>query len=261
MKKFLIIIILGITFSNAQTHVVPEGYHGFTVSFKNNKNVDFFGDEKFLRDSYGNEIGVGYIYDGIFGFDFSYSYSLYNRKNNYSFSGNNDELPEPSADENFNFIDNFRVENANLDDKSLSFGVTYYLNENQTLFNQSLPVNLSLGFRYGSSNFDSKSLDFLEKDFYGKFHSFEFGLYKEIETASSFYMIPRIKLNIIKEKNIVDSINDSSDSNSFSHTSNFFEIALPFILRESSAGQPFVEPSIANQYGSTHIGLRFGLLF
>ena len=261
MKKFLIIAIFATTFATSQTHIVPQGYNGFTISFKSDKNVDFFGDGKFLRDSYGNEIGLGYIYDGILGFDFSYAYSLYNRKNNYSFPFNNPESTEPSENENFNFLDSFRQENSNLDDTFFSLGITYYINENQTLFERTLPLNLSLGFRYGSSDFDSKALDFLNKDFYGKFYSLELGAYKEIDTASSFYMIPRIKLNIIREKNMYDSTTDNSDTNSFSHTSNFFELALPFILRESSVGTPFVEPSIANKYGSTHIGFRFGLLF
>ena len=38
-------------------------------------------------------------------------------------------------------------------------------------------------------------------------------------------------------------------------------VALPFILQGTSAGQPFIETSIANKYGTTHLGLRFGFLF
>ena len=34
-----------------------------------------------------------------------------------------------------------------------------------------------------------------------------------------------------------------------------------FILNNTSAGQPFIEPSIANKFGTTHLGLRFGFLF
>ena len=91
--------------------------------------------------------------------------------------------------------------------------------------------------------------------------AFEFGLYKEVETSASFYMIPRLQLNITNEKNIHDSLNETNRTESFSLSSNYFEIALPFILNVTSAGQPFIEPSIANKYGSTHLGLKFGFLF
>ena len=40
MKKLLTIIIASISFLNAQTHIVPEGFSGFTVSFKHDQNVD-----------------------------------------------------------------------------------------------------------------------------------------------------------------------------------------------------------------------------
>ena len=146
-------------------------------------------------------------------------------------------------------------------DKGFSFGLTYYLNENQTLFDQALPVNLSLGFRYGSTNYSSTALTYLDQDFYGKFYSIELGVFKEIETSASFYMIPRIKLNITNEKNIYNALEEDSGTESFSLGSNYFEIALPFILNNTSAGQPFVEPSIANKYGTTHLGLKFGFLF
>jgi len=74
-------------------------------------------------------------------------------------------------------------------------------------------------------------------------------------------MIPRIKLNITNEKNIYNALEEDSGTESFSLGSNYFEIALPFILNNTSAGQPFVEPSIANKYGTTHLGLKFGFLF
>ena len=45
MKKLLTIIIASLSFLNAQTHIVPEGFSGFTVSFKHDQNVDFFGEE------------------------------------------------------------------------------------------------------------------------------------------------------------------------------------------------------------------------
>ena len=170
--------------------------------------------------------------------------------------------------ENFNFIENFRSENANVGDKTFTFGLTYYLNESQTFFEQDLPINLSLGFRYGTKNYSSDALKFLDQDFYGKFYAFEFGAYKEIETNASFYMIPRLKLSVSSEKNIYNSSNlveDGSnavvETDSFKLQSTYFEIALPFILNNTSAGQPFIEPSIANKYGTTHLGLRFGFLF
>ena len=86
-------------------------------------------------------------------------------------------------------------------------------------------------------------------------------------------MIPRIKLGISSEKNIFNTVdeatsnegsaaeNASIDTNSFKVSSTYIEIALPFILNNTSAGQPFIEPSIANKYGTTHLGLRFGFLF
>ena len=86
MKKLLTIIIASLSFLNAQTHIVPEGFSGFTVSFKHDQNVDFFGEGKFLRDSYSNAIGLGYVYNGIFGIDLGYGYSLNDKKDIYTFS-------------------------------------------------------------------------------------------------------------------------------------------------------------------------------
>ena len=86
MKKLLIIIMMSSSFLSAQTHIVPEGFSGFTVSFKHDQNVDFFGEGKFLRDSYGNGIGLSYIYNGIFGIDLGYGYSLNNKKDVYTFT-------------------------------------------------------------------------------------------------------------------------------------------------------------------------------
>ena len=60
--------------------------------------------------------------------------------------------------------------------------------------------------RYGTKNYSSDALKFLDQDFYGKFYAFEFGAYKEIETNASFYMIPRLKLSVSSEKNIYDNL-------------------------------------------------------
>ena len=271
MKRLLTIIIASLSFLNAQTHIVPEGFSGLSVSFKHDQNVDFFGEGKFLRDSYENRIGFGYIYNGTLGIDLTYGYSLNNKKDEYSF--NLIEGESISEDENFNFVKNFRSENANVGDKTFSFGLTYYLNESQLLFEENPPINLSLGFRYGTKNYSSNALKFLNQDFYGKFYAVEFGAYKELETDANFFMIPRVKLGISKEKNIFDGIdnlttnqegsalNENNDSNSFKLSSTYIEFALPFILNDTPAGQPFIEPSIANKYGTTHLGFRFGFLF
>ena len=261
MKKILLLIVFTCSILNAQTHIVPDKFTGFSVSFKHDQNVDFFGEGKLLRDSYGNGLGIGYIYDETFGVDLEYGYSFFDRKDVYSFFQADSEIPVLSEDENFNFVENFRTENAGLGDKKFSFGLTYYINENQTFFDQALPVNLSLGLRYGSASYSSNALNYLDQDFYAKFYSLEFGVYKEIETSASFYMIPRIKLNITNEKNIHDSLIEDSGTESFSLSSNYFEIALPFILNNSSVGKPFIEPIIANKYGTTHLGLKFGFLF
>ena len=271
MKKILLVLVTSFSFICAQTHIAPEGFSGLSVSFKHDQNVDFFGDGKFLRDSYENGIGFGYIYNGTLGIDLTYGYSLNNKKDEYSFNLIDGE--SSSEEENFNFVKNFRSENANVGDKTFSFGLTYYLNESQSLFEENLPINLSLGFRYGTKNYSSDALRFLNQDFYGKFYAVEFGAYKELETGANFFMIPRVKLGISKEKNIFDAIytvtidkegsvlNESNDSDSFKVSSTYIEFALPFILNNTSAGQPFIETSIANKYGTTHLGFRFGFLF
>ena len=265
MKKILLVLVALFSFISAQTHIVPEGFSGISVSFKHDQNVDFFGEGKFLRDSYENAIGFGYIYDSTVGIDLSYGYSLNNKKNTYDSDTIDGE--SSSESENFSFTKNFRSENANVGDKTFSFGLTYYLNESQNLFAQDLPINLSFGLRYGTKNYTSDALNFLNQDFYGKFYAFEFGVYKEIETNASFYMIPRLKLSINSEKNIYnalsieESVEGVIDTESFKVQSTYLEIALPFILNNTSAGKPFIEPSIANKYGTTHLGLRFGFLF
>ena len=67
MKKILLVLVASFSFLSAQTHIVPEGFSGISVSFKHDQNVDFFGEGKFLRDSYENAIGFGYIYNGTVG--------------------------------------------------------------------------------------------------------------------------------------------------------------------------------------------------
>ena len=259
MKHFKkIAFIFCLSLLSAQANVVPQSYNGFTASFKYDRNVDFFGEGKFLRNSFSNNLSFGYIYNSTIGIDLTYGYSKYDRKDNYEISENNSQEVDESY---FNFVDNFRVENKGVGDKGFSFGLTYYLNENQDLFNYDLPVNLSIGFRYGSSNYSSNDLDELNQDFYGKFYSLELGIFKQIDTSADFYLIPRINLNLKNEKNIYDSILVEGETDSFNLSSNYFEFALPFIIEETSAGKIFFEPSFSNIYGSSHIGLRFGFLF
>ena len=52
MKKILLVLVASFSFLSAQTHIVPEGFSGTSVSFKHDQNVDFFGEGKFLSDSY-----------------------------------------------------------------------------------------------------------------------------------------------------------------------------------------------------------------
>ena len=60
MKKFLIILILLFpTILSSQTHLVTPGKTPGIVSFGHDQNVDFFGEGKFIRASYGNGINIG----------------------------------------------------------------------------------------------------------------------------------------------------------------------------------------------------------
>ena len=43
MKKYLLVFFAVFSFISAQTHIVPEGYSGFSASFNHDQNVDFFG--------------------------------------------------------------------------------------------------------------------------------------------------------------------------------------------------------------------------
>ena len=264
MKKILItLLLLFPTILSSQTHLVTEGRTATTVSFGHDQNVDFFGEGKFLRDSYGNGISIGYVYNGIFGLDFAYGYSSYDRKDSYTFELTG-EQSNPDGDPKFNFTESFRSDNPKVGDKGFSLGLTYYLDPAQL---NDFPVNLSVGLRYGSSNFSSVALDSLDQDFYGKSYGVEFGVSKEIETDAQFIIIPRLKINIIREKNIYDSDLESDGTASFNASGVYTELALPFIFEPgvvtnaSSQSQFFVEPSIANKYGTTHIGIKFWFLF
>ena len=263
MKKiFITLLLLFPTILPAQTHLVMPGESATIVSFGYNQNVDFFGEGEFVRPSYGNNINVGYVYNGMIGIDFSYGYSSYDRKETYTFDLTG-EQSDPDGGPKFNFTESFRSNNPDVSDKGFSIGLTYYLNAMQ--FN--LPVNLSAGLRYGSSDFSNNALDDLEQDFYGKSYALELGASKELETNAKFVIIPRLTIDIINEKNIYDSSSEEDGTASFNASHVYTEIALPFIFESgvvtnlNSLSQFFVEPIIANKYGTTHIGVRFGFLF
>ena len=144
MKKILIILVLLFpTILSSQTHLVSPGKTAGIVSFGYDQNVDFFGEGKFLRNSYGNGINIGYVYNGMFGIDFSYGYSSYDRKDNYIFDLTG-EQSNPDGDPQFNFSEDFRSNNPDVGDKGFSLGMTYYLDPNLLTD----IVNLSVGFRY-----------------------------------------------------------------------------------------------------------------
>ena len=262
MKKILItLLLLFPTFLSSQTHLVSPGKTAGIVSFGHDQNVDFFGEGKFLRNSYGNSINIGYVYNGMVGIDFSYGYSSYDRKDTYVFDLTG-EQSNPDGDPKFNFTENFRSNNPDVGDKGFSLGMTYYLDP--TLLNDT--VNLSVGFRYGSSTFSSTALDSLDQDFYGKSYGLEFGVSKEIPTDAQFVIIPRLKINMINEKNIYDSDLESDGTASFNSSTIYTELAIPLVFEpgvitnETTISEFFVEPSVANKYGTTHIGLKFGFL-
>ena len=264
MKRIFITLLLFFpSILSAQTHLALPGQTTTTVSFGYNQNVDFFGEGKFIRPSYGNAIHVGYVYNGIFGVDFSYGYSSYDRKETYTFDLTG-EQSNPDGDPQFNFTETFRSDNPDVGDDGFSLGFTYYLDPAQ--FNN-LPVNFSAGFRYGSSNFSSDALDSLEQDFYGKSYALELGISKDFQTDAQFVIIPRLKINIMKGKNIYDSILEDDGTSSFNASTIYTELAVPFIFEpgvitnQNSLTEFFIEPSIANKYNTTHLGVRFGFLF
>ena len=264
MKKIIVtLLLLFPTILSSQTHLATEGKTATTVSFGYDQNVDFFGEGKFLRDSYGNGINIGYVYNGMFGLDFAYGYSSYDRKDSYAFDLTG-EQSNPDGCPCFNFTESFRSDNPKVGDKGFSLGLTYYLDPAQL---NDFPVNLSVGLRYESSTFSSVALDSLDQDFYGKSYGVEFGVSKEIETDAQFIIIPRLKINMIRERNIYDSDVELDGTTSFNASGVYTELALPFIFEpgvvtdESSSSQFFAEPSISNKYGTTHIGIRFGFLF
>jgi hypothetical protein len=86
-------------------------------------------------------------------------------------------------------------------------------------------------------------------------------------TDANFVIIPRLNINMINEKNIYDSLLEEDGTTSFNSYTLYTELAVPFIFEpgvitnQNSLTEFFVEPSIANKYGTTHIGIKFGFLF
>jgi len=70
---------------------------------------------------------------------------------------------------------------------------------------------------------------------------------------------------MINEKNIYDSALEEDGTTSFNSSTVYTELAVPFIFNpgviSNSNTQFFVEPSLANKYGTTHVGIKFGFLF
>ncbi|GIT56666.1 MAG: hypothetical protein Ct9H300mP18_00950 [Candidatus Neomarinimicrobiota bacterium] len=165
IKKFLSVIIFS-TFLFAQGHVVLPGQNGIIASFDYDRSVDFFGEGDFLRDNYNNSVNVGYVYNGLFGIDFSYGYSFFNRKREYDV-----------AEGEFDFSGDFRSNNPDLGDQGFSLGFTYYLNNNANM-----PVDMLFGLRYGANDYDSDALDVLDQDFHKKYYTIQVGAYKNLET-------------------------------------------------------------------------------
>ena len=112
IKQFLSVIVFS-TFLFAQGHVVLPGQNGIIASFEYDRSVDFFGEGDFLRDNYNNSVNVGYVYNGLFGIDFSYGYSLFNSKNEYDV-----------AEGEFDFSGDFRSNNPDLSDQGFSLGLS-----------------------------------------------------------------------------------------------------------------------------------------
>ena len=262
-NSFIILLLFFPTILFSQTHIVLPGKTSATIGFAYDQNVDFFGEGKFIRPSYSNSISAGYVYNGIFGIDFVYGYSSHDRKNSYTFDLTG-EQSNPDGDPQFNFKESFRSSNPDVEDEGFSLGFTYYLDSVQL---NNMPVNLSAGFRYGSANFSNDALNSLEQDFYGKSYALEFGVSKDFQTEAQFILIPRLKINIIKEKNIYDSLLEEDGTLSFNASHIYTELAVPLIFEPGvvtnidSMSEFFFEPSIANKYGTTYLAISFGFLF
>jgi len=254
VKQLLSIIFLS-TSLLAQGHMVSSNQNAVIVSFGYDRSVDFFGEGKFLRDSYNNSLNLSYIYNEFLGFDLSYGYSLFNRKDSYSDSENS-----------FDFSDNFRENNPDISDKGFSFGVTYHLEDNEKM-----PIDMSFGLRYGNSDYNNDVLDTTNQDFYRKYYALEIAAYTTMEANANFNVGPILKLSFINEKNIHDEISiieESVTTETVSKNDNHVNIKVGFpILFDQGAFQNLgdtqfiIEPTLSNAFGETYFGFNVGFLF
>ena len=256
IKQFLSVIVFS-TFLFAQGHVVLPGQNGIIASFEYDRSVDFFGEGDFLRDNYNNSVNVGYVYNGLFGIDFSYGYSLFNSKDEYDV-----------AEGEFDFSGDFRSNNPDLSDQGFSLGFTYYLNNNANM-----PVDMLFGLRYGANDYDSDVLDTLDQDFHKKYYTIQVGAYKNLETSAQFRVIPTLMLNLINEKNIHketiiiegDIATEDTVSSTKNHTNIHFGFPIVFdqgmVLKQSVNTQFIVEPTLSRVFGETHFGFKVSFLF
>jgi len=256
IKQFLSVIVF-LTFLVAQGHVVLPGQNGTIASFEYDRSVDFFGEGDFLRDNYNNSVNVGYVYNGLFGIDFSYGYSFFNSKKEYDV-----------AEDEFDFSGDFRSNNPDLSDQGFSLGFTYYLNNNTTM-----PVDMLFGLRYGASDYNSDALDALDQDFHKKYYTVQVGVYKSLETNAQFRIVPTLTLNLINEKNIHretiiiegDIATEDTVSSTKNHTNVHFGFPIVFdqgtVLKQSANTQFIVEPTLSSVFGETHLGFKVSFLF
>ena len=253
-KQLLSVIFLS-TSLLAQGHMVSSNQNAVIVSFGYDRSVDFFGEGKFLRDSYNNSLNLSYIYNGFLGFDLSYGYSLFNSKDSYG-----------DADNAFNFSDNFRENNPDISDQGFSLGLTYHLKDNEKM-----PIDMSFGLRYGNSDYDNDVLNTTNQDFYRKYYVLEVAGYTTIEANAQFNVGPILRLNFVNEKNIHDEIvivEDITTSETVSKNDSHINIELGFpILFDQGAFQNLgdvqfiVEPTLSSAFGETHFGINVGFLF
>ena len=256
IKQFLSVIVF-LTFLVAQGHVVLPGHNATIASFEYDRSVDFFGEGDFLRDNYNNSVNVGYVYNGLFGIDFSYGYSFFNSKKEYDV-----------AEDEFDFSGDFRSNNPDLSDQGFSLGFTYYLNNNTNM-----PVDMLFGLRYGASDYNSDALDALDQDFHKKYYTVQVGVYKNLETNAQFRIVPTLTLNLINEKNIHretiiiegDIATEDTVSSTKNHTNVHFGFPIVFdqgtVLKQSANTQFIVEPTLSSVFGETHLGFKVSFLF
>ncbi len=256
IKQFLSVIVF-LTFLVAQGHVVLPGQNATIASFEYDRSVDFFGEGDFLRDNYNNSVNVGYVYNGLFGIDFSYGYSFFNSKKEYDV-----------AEDEFDFSGDFRSNNPDLSDQGFSLGFTYYLNNNANM-----PVDMLFGLRYGASDYDSDALDALDQDFHKKYYTVQVGAYKSLETNAQFRIVPTLTLDLINEKNIHretiiiegDIATEDTVSSTKNHTNVHFGFPIVFdqgtVVKQSANTQFIVEPTLSRVFGETHLGFKVSFLF